>query len=202
MHDQEIIACHDCDLLQKLPHLVAGESALCTRCGARLYKRKHNTLNRSLAFVLTATVLFVVANSFPFMSLNSQGNIVDSTLLSGALALFERGNVILSSLVVLTTFVFPLANLLGLLYILLLLKFRRTPWRMRSVFRFVRHAQPWGMLEVLLLGVLVASVKLADFAIVIPGLALYSFASLILILAALDSVLDPHLIWRLTGAEH
>ena len=201
MHYQEVIACHDCDLLQKLPRLNDGESARCTRCGACLYTRRKNTLNRSLAMVLTAFSLFVIANVFPFLSLNSQGQVVDSTLLSGSVALFEEGSVILSSVVLLTTFVFPLAHLLGLTYILLLLKFRRQPWRMRSIFRFVRHAQPWAMLEVLLLAVLVSSVKLADFAIVIPGVALYSFVGLILILAAVDSVLDPHLVWRLTGAR-
>lgn len=202
MQDQELIACHDCDLLQSLPSLREGESARCTRCSATLYTRRKNTLNRSLALVLTAAVLFVSANVFPFLSLNSQGNVVDSNLLSGAVALFEEGSVVLSSLVLLTTFVFPLAHLLGLTYILLLLKFRRKPWKMRSIFRFVRHAQPWGMLEVLLLAVLVSSVKLADFAIVIPGLALYSFAGLILIIAAVDSVLDPHLVWRLTARDH
>ncbi|MCB1756656.1 MAG: paraquat-inducible protein A [Gammaproteobacteria bacterium] len=198
MHDQELVACHDCDLLQKLPRLNPGESAYCIRCKANLYKRKINPLNRSLALVLTACLLFVAANLFPLLSLNSQGHIIDSTLISGALVLFEQGDWLLSALVLLTVFVFPLINLSGLLYILLTLKLNRTPWKVRTLFRFIRHAEPWGMLEVLLLGVLVAGVKLGDLAIVIPGIALYSFALLILIMAALYSALDPHMIWRQT----
>lgn len=196
MDDQELIACHDCDLLQTLPRLAPGEKARCRRCSALLYARKKNALNRSLALACTAAVLFIIANTYPFLSVNSQGNVVDSTLLSGAYALFERGNVVLSSLVVLTTVVFPLSNLLVLLYILGTLKIQRNPWQMRALFRFFRHARSWSMLEVLLLGALVAGVKLGDFAIVIPGIALYAFSLLILILAALDSTLDPHLIWR------
>ncbi len=196
MQNQELIACHDCDLLQKIPRLQNGQKALCTRCRASLYQPKKNTLNRSLALTLTAIVLFIIANSFPFLSLNSQGQIIDSTLISGSVALYEAGSPILSALVLLTTFIFPLINLLGLLYILLIIKLNRTHWRMRTLFRLIRNTESWGMLEVLLLGALVAGVKLGDFALVIPGIALYSFALLILIIAALDSTLDPYLIWR------
>jgi paraquat-inducible protein A len=196
MHHQELIACHDCDLLQQLPVLRPGERARCLRCGCKLHFNHKDSLNRSLALTVTAAVLFLVANVFPFLSLNSQGQIVDSTLISGALGLLEAGNPWLSSLVLLTTQIFPLMNLCGLLYILLSLKYDRNPTRVRDLYRLITHAQPWAMLEVLLLAALVAGVKLGDFATVIPGLALYSFIGLILILAAVDNTLDPQIIWR------
>lgn len=196
MLEQELVACHDCDLLQRLPLLHTGEFARCTRCHATLYRRKKNPLNRSLALALTALILFIVANSFPFLSLSSQGQIIDSTLISGAIALFVGGNLFLSTLVLLTVFVFPLMNILGLLYILLRMKISPTPREIRPIYRMLRHAEPWGMLEVLLLAVLVAAVKLTDLATVIPGIAVYSFAGLIVILAALESTIDPHMIWR------
>ena len=201
MHEQELVACHDCDLLQKLPLLSTGEVARCSRCKATLYSRKKDPLVRSLALALTALILFIVANVFPFMSLSSQGQIVDSTLISGAFALFAGGNPFLSSLVLLTIFVFPLVNLLGLSYILLSLKLAPAKVEIRPIYRVLRHAQPWGMLEVLLLAVLVAGVKLSDLATVIPGVAVYSFAGLIVILAALESTIDPHMIWRIREEE-
>lgn len=201
MLEQELVACHDCDLLQKLPFLQIGEIACCSRCSATLYTRKKNPLSRSLALALTALILFVVANIYPFLSLSSQGQVIDSTLISGALALFAGGNPILSSLVLLTVFIFPLINLVGLLYILLGLKVNPSTTKIRPVYRMLRHAEPWGMLEVLLLAVLVAGVKLTDLATVIPGVALYSFGGLIVILAALDSAIDPHMIWRIKDPE-
>ncbi len=197
MLEQELVACHDCDLLQRLPVLKTGEIARCTRCRATLYTLKKNPLRRSIALALTALILFIVANTFPFLSLSSQGQIIDSTLISGALALFAGGNPFLSSLVLLTVFVFPLINLLGLLYILLSLKLKPSKLQIRPIYRMLRHAQPWGMLEVLLLAVLVAGVKLTDLATLIPGIAVYSFAGLIVTLAALESTIDPHMIWRI-----
>lgn len=201
MLEQVLVACHDCDLLQKLPFLQTGEVARCSRCKATLYARKKNPLSRSLALALTALILFIVANAFPFLSLSSQGQIIDSTLISGAIALFAGGNPILSSLVLLTVFIFPLINLVGLLYILISLKVSPSTIKIRPIYRLLRHAEPWGMLEVLLLAVLVAGVKLTDLATVIPGIALYSFGCLVVILAALDSTVDPYMIWRIKEEE-
>lgn len=197
MLEQELVACHDCDLLQRLPILHTGEIANCSRCNATLYCRKKNPLNRSLALALTALILFIAANLFPFLSLSAKGQIVDSTLISGAIALFAGGNPFLSSLVLLTVFIFPLINIVGLLYILIRMKLSPKTNEIRPIYRMLKHAQPWGMLEVLLLAVLVAGVKLTDLATVIPGIALYSFVGLTFILAALDSTIDPHMIWRI-----
>ncbi|MDO6460098.1 paraquat-inducible protein A [Granulosicoccaceae sp. 1_MG-2023] len=196
MHDQELIACHDCDLLQRLPDLRTGQKARCLRCNATLGLRPKDSLNRSLSLTITALVLFVLANTFPFLSLTLQGQLVESTLISGALSLLEAGNPWLSSLVLLTTLIFPLMNLCALLYVLLSLRFNYGAERVRSLYRLITYARPWAMLEVMLLAALVAGVKLGDYATVITGFALYCFIALILILAAIDNTLDPRLIWR------
>lgn len=196
MHDQEMIACHECDLLQSIPELHSGQKARCLRCRSILARHHKDSLNRSLSLTVTAAVLFVVANTFPFLSIASQGQIVDSTMLSGALGLLEAGNPWLSSLVLLTTLIFPLMNICGLLYVLFSLRLKHDSDRVRDFYRIITHAQPWAMLEVLLLAALVAGVKLGDFATVIPGVALYSFIGLIITLAAIDNTLDPQIIWR------
>ena len=190
------IACHDCDLLLQLPKLRDGESALCPRCDALLYKRKVNSFDRSLALALTGLILFVVANAFPFLSLNAKGQIQDSTLISGALAMFDSDRPMLAVLVFMTTFAFPLFDLLGTLYILFAIRARRTSKGLLYLFRFLQSVNPWGMLEVFMLGVLVAVVKLGDLATIVPGTAMYSFALLIFVLAALANSLDAHQIWN------
>ncbi len=196
MLDQKFIACHDCDLLQLVPATNRWTEILCIRCDASLYQYKKNSLNRSISLLITAFVLFTVANVFPFIILHSQGQILESTLVSGSVALYKTGYPILSALVLLTTVIFPTINIIGMLYILLPIRMGFCPYRMRILYRFLRLAAPWGMLEVLLLGVLVASIKLHDLAIVIPGIALYSFILAIVVLTALETVLDPHLIWQ------
>lgn len=192
-----LIACHDCDLLQNLPD---GEhrrgKAYCARCGAVLQRYSHDSIDRSLALALTGLVLFLVSNLLPFLALNAQGRIQDSSLLSSSLILWQEGNTFLGMLVFATTFLFPLSSLLAILYLLLPLKLGRRPRFSIHVFRYLQSTEPWGMLEIFMLATLVAVVKLGDIATVIPGPAMYAFALLILVLAALSASLDPHLIWR------
>ncbi len=190
------IACHDCDLLQLVPPLAPGESARCIRCNALLYSRKRYSVDFSLALAVTGIILFAIANLFPFLSLNAHGQIQDGTLVSSALAMFDADRPMLAGLVLMTTVVFPLLDLLGTLYILLNVRVGRTAPALLPLFRFLQSVKPWGMLEVFLLAVLVAVVKLGDLATVVPGVALYSFCLLILTMAALASSLDAHLIWN------
>jgi paraquat-inducible protein A len=81
-------------------------------------------------------------------------------------------------------------------YILLPLKFGRLPKRLPRVLRFLQAIQPWGMMEVFMVGILVSVVKLAKMAKVIPGISLYSFLALIFVLAAMTVSLDSHVIWQ------
>ncbi len=99
-------------------------------------------------------------------------------------------------LVFLTSILFPFLQLAGALYVLLPLKFNRLPWMVALVFRFIRGLQPWGMMEVFMVGILVSIVKLGKMASVVPGLAVYSFAILIFVLAAVAASLDPHIVWE------
>ena len=85
----ELIACHECDLLHRIQPIPGGGKALCTRCGAFLYQNMPNSLERSLALNLAAFMLFVMANLFPFISLKAGGRIEENLFLSGALALYR-----------------------------------------------------------------------------------------------------------------
>jgi paraquat-inducible protein A len=82
-----------------------------------------------------------------------------------------------------------------MLYVLLPLKFNRRPWNLALSFRMVRRFEPWGMMEVFMVGILVAFVKLSKMASIIPGIALYAFMVLIFVLAASAASLDPHIVW-------
>jgi paraquat-inducible protein A len=89
----------------------------------------------------------------------------------------------------------PLLELTGMLYVLLPLKFNQRPWKLSFIFRLVRKFKPWGMMEVFMVGILVAFVKLSKMASIIPGIALYAFLTLIFVLAASAASLDPHIVW-------
>ena len=143
--------------------------------------------------------LFFIANLFPFLTLSFEGQVQETILVTGVVALYHQGMTALALLVLATGIVFPLVELAGLVYLLLPLKFGHTPWGMAGVFRVVRLLQPWGMTEVFLLGILVSIVKLASMATVVPGAALFAFLALIFVVAATAASLNPDIVWeRLT----
>jgi paraquat-inducible protein A len=191
-----LIACHDCDLIHHIKPLPAKGVAVCTRCGAVLHKHKPNTLDRTLAFVVASLILFILANSFPFLGLKIGAQIRQTTLITGIHELYVQGMQIIAVLVLLTTVLVPLIQMICIFYILLPLKFGRLPKRLPRVLRFLQAIQPWGMMEVFMVGILVSVVKLAKMAKVIPGISLYSFLALIFVLAAMTVSLDSHVIWQ------
>ena len=196
MSRTSIIACHDCDLLYELPPLQEGSVAKCSRCGAVLQRHKRDSLNRTLAWTIAGLILFVVANAFPFLDLKKGDLIRQTTLITGVMELYKQGMRSVAVVVFLTSILFPAIQLAGLLYLLLPLKVKLLPWwKPALVFRSIQRIHPWAMMEVFMVGILVSMVKLAKLAKVVPGIAIYSFAILIFVLAAAASSLDPHLVW-------
>jgi len=191
-----LIACHDCDLIQRLPHISEAGTIQCIRCGAVLHQKIRNSIERTLSLTLAGLVLFGLANSFPFLAFKIGAQVRQTTLLTGIQELYTQGMPELSVIVLLTTVLVPFAQMICMLYILLPLKFRRIPIKLPQVFRFIRHLQPWNMMEVFMLGILVSVVKLAKMAKIIPGVALFSFLALIFVMAAMTASLDSHLIWE------
>ena len=195
LSEGELIACHECDLVHTIKSIPGGGKALCTRCGAFLYKNIPNSLDKALALNLAAFMFFIMANLFPFISLKASGRIEENLFLSGALALYRLGMAELGLLVFLTSFLFPFLIITGMLYVLLPLKFGHRSWKMAPVYRMVRVLMPWSLVAVFMLGVVISIVKLLDLASVIPGISLYIFVGLMVLSAAARANMNPPVIW-------
>jgi paraquat-inducible protein A len=190
-----LVACHDCDLINQLPDGVAA-TLVCARCGAVLHRHKPNSIDRSLALTLAALVLFIIALSFPFLAMKSGGFVQETKLLTGIHELWKQGLYGLATLVLLTCVLVPLGQIGGLLYLLAPLKWNLPAPHAMRVFRLMRHAAPWGMLEIFMLGILVALVKLGKMATIVPGTSAFAFGGLVLVMAAILNALDPPLLWE------
>jgi len=195
LHESGLIACHECDFLHSIQSVPAGGKALCTRCGALLYRNIPNSLERALALNLTAFMLFIMANVLPFMSLKTGGRIEENLYLAGALALYRLGMGELGLLVFLTSFLFPFLTIVGMLYILVPLRFGYRSWKMAPAYRMVQALMPWSLVAVFMLGFLISAVKLLSLATVIPGISMYSFVGLMVLSAAAHANMDPSVIW-------
>jgi paraquat-inducible protein A len=193
--DPCLVACPDCDLLQRLPELEPGASARCPRCDTELWRRRADSLERCFALALAAAVLYVVANTVPMLGLEAVGHRASTTVVGGAQRLWADGRELVAALVLFTAVVAP-ALQIGFM-LAMVLGARRSP-APRWVGTLLRHHPTtvlWSMIEVMMLGVLVALIKIADYATVVPGLALYALAALVVLLAAMQSIFDPREVW-------
>lgn len=190
-----LIACPQCDLLLREIELPPKGAACCCCCGATLYQNKPDSINRSLALALAALVLYLVANAFPILGINLQGNGNAVTLLQAVRDLWNQEMHLVSSLTFVTSILAPALELTLMLYLLVPLYLDRVPPGVASVMRLLQAIKPWGMVEVFMLGILVSLVKLVQDFRVIPGVALWSFGGLTLLLAALASSFNSRDVW-------
>jgi paraquat-inducible protein A len=190
-----VIACRECDLLQREVMLSPGETARCRRCGALLYRNTRHGLDRTVAFLLAAAVLFLVANINPIVGLEAQGVLNTTTLLGAVRALLNQDLLAVALLVFVTAILAPAVEVVVMLYLLLPLRFGRVPAGFAAILPVVQEVKRWNMVEVFMLGLLVSLVKLSQFASVVPGPALWSFGGLTILMTAVAASFDPHEIW-------
>ena len=190
-------ACPGCDLLQRVPALPSGGRARCVRCEDTLaIEPGEGSLQRSLALATAAAIVFIIGNTTSLMSLSAVGRHASTTILGGAYELWQQGYQVTAALVAFACMVAPAAYLCLLLAVLWMSTRSPVP---KWGGRLMRHASftlGWSMPEVMLLGILVALIKIAALATVIPGVGLYAMGVLVVLLAAIKLTFDPRQIWR------
>jgi len=193
--DTAVIACPHCDLLQRRPELAPGASARCPRCDTELYRRREDAVNRTLALALAALVLYTIANSVPMLGLTVVGRSSFTTVFGGAAQLWRDGREAVAALVLFTAVIAPALQIGFVLVITLGAQRHPVPHWAGTLLRHLPTTRTWSMIEVMMLGVLVALIKIAELATVLPGLALYALVALIFVLAAMQSSFDPQEVW-------
>lgn len=192
-----VVVCEGCDAVYRKAELREREVARCPRCGTELARHPGKQGRRILPLTVASLVLFTIANLFPIVEIELQGRRSQTTLFGAVMALSTEGMSLVALLVLATTLIFPLLQLCILLYLLVPSKHRH-PHRpgFSLLVRAMQSLRPWGMIEVFLLGVLVAIVKLTSLATVLPGPALWAFVGLTVLLTSVLSF-DPRAFWEM-----
>ncbi len=189
------VACHDCDALFTAPEVGEGERVLCPRCGANLFTRHVNTLQRTAAFTLAAATMYVAANLFPFLTLSADYRESDMLLIQSVTGLEGAGYPPLASAVAIFVFVSPIVVIGGLLYLVVPLMFGRRLSGSTLLCRLVQEARQWNMVEVYLLGVLVSLLKLGSLATLKLGISFYAYVGFIICLTWTITTVDYRELW-------
>ena len=152
----------------------------------------------TLALTIAALVLYVPANIYPILMMNLYGNYSENTIWDGVVSLMQYNEYFVAAIVFLASIVVPLFKLLGLLFLVVSVKWghgRRLRAR-THIFRFIDAIGPWAMLDVFLLAILVALVKLGDLGRVIPGPCMVAFTCVVVLTILASQSFDTKLIWN------
>jgi paraquat-inducible protein A len=198
------ISCAICGLIQRVEVLEPGTVAECGRCGSVVSERKAGSLARTSALSLAALILYVPANVYPILSMNLHGAYSESTVWDGCVSLFRHDQWFAAVVVFLASIAIPLLKLLGLFLLVTTARFgaaigpRQRVW----IHKFIGLIGPWALLDVFLLAVLVALVKLDQLATILPGPGLVAFTAVVVLTILASASFDPRTIWNTEDGQH
>jgi len=192
----ETVACPHCDLLQGIPPLPPGATARCPRCASTIATRSTDPIDRPLALSFAALFAFIVANTEPLMGLSAAGRHASTTIVNGAYEMWMQGQQLTALIIAFCAVIAPGGYIVFLLTVLLAV--RRPPARkwVGELLRWAAFMQPWSMVEVMILGILIALIKIAELALVEPGVGMYAVGALVVLLTAIGITFNPDEIWR------
>jgi paraquat-inducible protein A len=200
-----LISCESCGLLSRPVDI--NEPGQCPRCGAELALRKHNTIQRSWAFIIAALICFIPANLLPVMVSTTLVGSEDDTIISGVILLYKTGSWHLALIVLIASIVIPLAKIMALAYLLVTVQ-RHSIKEQRErlkLYRLVEFVGRWSMLDVFVITFTVALIQLQPLMSIKPGAGVLFFAAVVVLTMVGAETFDPRLIWdssKEQGGKH
>lgn len=190
-------SCANCALLQP-------PASRCTRCRARLHRRRPESLTRTAALMVTGFVLYLPANLFPVITVISFGRGTSATIMGGVLELLNGSDWPLAVIVFTASVAVPLLKLVGLGWLLLA---TRTGWRTRlthrtRLYRLIELVSRWSAVDIFVSALLTALVTLGNLATIEPGLGVLAFGAVVFVTMLATEHFDPRLMWDFAGANH
>lgn len=199
-----LVSCHDCHLLSRWQQLPSGQAAFCPRCGAAQHLRKPNSIMRSWALLIAAFIVYIPANLLPITVTTSLGHTHSDTIMSGVIYFLLHGSPEIALVIFVASIFIPLVKLIILAFLLISVQ-RKSGWRPRDrtqLYQIIHAIGRWSMVDIYVVTILVALVKLGVFVNIDAGPAALYFASVVVISMFAAESFDPRLIWDALEEKH
>lgn len=191
-----LIGCHDCHLLVSIDTL-PPDHPVCPRCGAALHARKPRSIARTWALLLAAAIMYIPANVLPMTVTSALGSEQADTIMSGVIYFVHSGSWEIAAVIFIASIFVPMAKLAILVFLLVSVQLRLR-WRPRDrtvLYRMTELMGRWSMVDVYVVTILVALVKLGAVASIEAGPAAVFFASVVVLTMLAAESFDPRIIW-------
>ena len=192
-----LLSCHACQFLGRVPTGYSGHNAYCPVCGAAMHQRKTHSIARTWALLIAAAILYIPANTFPVMTVTYVGKSQSDTILSGVQHLIESGMWPLAAILFFASVAVPVLKLVVLSYLLLSIQYRSL-WRPKDrtrLYRLTEAVGRWSMVDIFVVAILVALVRIGNFATIEPGIGAMAFGAVVVITMFAAITFDPRIIW-------
>jgi paraquat-inducible protein A len=190
-----LACCHVC------LKLAPADRHRCPRCQATLHLRKPASLQRTVALVVTAALLYIPANALPIKRTDQLRPATDSTIIGGVVHLLHEGDYPIAVVIFIASVLVPLGKLFALSFLCLSVA-RRHPTSHRErtrLYRLTELVGKWSMTDVFVVAILVTLIQLGGLLLITPGVAALAFAGLVIVTMLAAESFDPRLIWDQLG---
>lgn len=199
-----LASCRDCHLLSRWQPLPSGQTACCPRCGAALSLRKPNSIVRTWALIAAAFLFYIPANVLPMTVTTTLGNTQSDTIMSGVIYFLFHGSPEIALVIFVASIFIPILKLI-VMACLLVSVHRKSLWRPRDrtqLYQITHAIGRWSMVDIYVVTILVALVKLGIFVNIDAGPAAVYFAAVVVISMFAAESFDPRLIWDALEENH
>ena len=188
---RDLASCHLCW------KLAPTDQHHCPRCGSAMHLRKSDSIQRTLALLVTACVLYIPANIYPIMYTDQLGSTEPSTILGGVILLIKLGSVPVAAVIFLFSVMVPIGKLMAMFYLVWSVE-RHSPLDARQrtlMYSVTEFIGKWSMIDVFVVAILAALVHLGGLLVIRPGIAALSFAGVVIVTIIAAESFDSRLIW-------
>ena len=183
--------CHTCLALS------AVDGSRCRRCGAHVHPRIPHSLQRTIALLIAAVILYVPANLFPIMTTDQFGSSVDSTIIGGVVILWNMGSYPVALVILVASVLVPIGKILTVATLCWTVGRRLaiSPRQRTTLYRVTEFIGKWSMVDVFVVAVLVALIQITGIIVIRPGAAALAFAGVVISTMLAAESFDPRLLW-------
>ena len=174
-----------------------ADKTVCKVCGSHLHAGLDHSIQKTWAWLITSVVLYIPANFLPIMHTTFLGRASENTIFGGVITLWEHGSYPIALVIFIASVLVPLGKIVVLAWLLISVQLgSATAMAQKTrLYRITEFVGRWSMVDVFVVGVLVALVQLGAIMTILPGSAALAFAAMVATTMLAAMAFDPRLIW-------
>ncbi|MBF7682405.1 paraquat-inducible protein A [Acinetobacter sp. B5B] len=201
--DVSLIRCHCCGQLSHNHKIDDDDTSIqyCSRCHSKLHIRKPQSLQKTFAFLIAATILYIPANILPMTITNSLFGSQQDTIMSGVIYFWATQDYLVATVIFTASIFIPLLKLFILIFLLLSIymqslgRWKFSPRHCSILYRVVEMIGRWSMIDVFVVSLLAALIQIQSLATILAGTGAVAFGAVVILTMLASMSFDPRMIW-------